>query len=85
MKWWGERRMTTASDETDPSTSQPHEDSTHKFDKKYFDEKMCYEPSKGPSKCAMEPCKSLIPVQDSPMSPPPHERGPTMKTPWHDQ
>ena len=42
---------------------------------------MCYAHSKGPSKCAMELCRTLIPVQDSPISLPPHERGPTMKTP----
>ena len=38
-------------------------------------------PSKGRSKCAMELCKTLIPVQDSPMSPPPHEMGPTSEMP----
>ena len=73
--------MTTDLDEHGPSTGQPQEGITPKVDKRYFDEKMCYGPSKGPSKCAMELCRTLIPVQDSPMSLPPHERGPTVDTP----
>ena len=75
------RCITTTSDEPGPSTSQPQEDSTPKFDERYFDEKMFYASSKGPSKCAMELCRTLIPVPDSPMSPPPHQRGPNVETP----
>ena len=63
-----------------PSTSQPQEDRTPKLDKRYFDEQMCYAPQRGPSKWAMELCRFLIPVEVSPLSPPPHKRGPTMET-----
>ena len=63
------------------STSQPQVDRTLKLDKRYYAEKMCYAPQRGPSKSAIELCRTLIPVEVSPMSPPPHERGPTMETP----
>ena len=67
-----------------PSSCQPQQDKTHKLDEldeRYFDEKMCYAPQKGSSKNTIELCRTLIPVEDSPMSPPPHERGPTAETP----
>ena len=64
-----------------PSPSQPQKDKTTELDKRYFDEKICYAPQRGPSKCAMKLCRIVIPVEDSPMSPPPPERGPTMETP----
>ena len=64
-----------------PTTSQQPEDRTPKLDKRFFDEKMYYDRQRGPSKCAMELCRTLIPVEDSPMSPTPQEKGPTMETP----
>ena len=73
--------MITASDEPGPSTSHPKEVNTPKFDGRYFDEKVCYARPRGPSGCAMEFCRTLIPVEDSPLSPPPHEKGPTTETP----
>ena len=80
-----ERIMTTGCMEDEmvagPSTSQQQKDWTPKLDERFFDEKMCYAPQRGPSKCAMELCRTLIPVADSPMSQPPHEKRPTMETP----
>ena len=75
------RRMTTASDEAGPSTSQPQEDSTPNLTKGSLMKKVWYAPSKGPSKSSMELCRTLIPMQDSPMAPPLHEKGPKMETP----
>ena len=36
-----------------------------------------------PRKCAVELCRTLLAVQDSPMSPLPHKRGPLVETPPH--
>ena len=79
------RIMTTGSVEDEmvagPSSSQPQQDKTPKLDERYFNEKMCYAPQKGPSRNTIELCRTLLPVEDSPLSPPPHQRGPTTETP----
>ena len=79
------RIMTTGSMEDEivagPSSSQPQQDKTPKLDERYFNEKMCYAPQKGPSKNMIDLYRTPIPVEDSPMSPPPLERGPTTETP----
>ena len=67
--------------EAGPSSSQMQTDVTPKFDHKYFDEEMCYAPPKKASKSRIELCKTLMPVPESPMSQPDHERGPSMDTP----
>ena len=75
------RRMTTASDEPGTSTSSSEMQITPKLDKTYFDEKLCYAPPRGNVKKRIELCKTILPVADSPMSPPAHERGPSQDTP----
>ena len=82
----GGRIMTmeeTSEDEPEagPSSSQKRTDVTQKFDHKYFDEEMCYAPPKKAGKSRIELCKTLMLVPESPMSPPDHERGPSMDTP----
>ena len=67
--------------EAGPGSSQMRTDVTPKFDHKYFDEEMCYAPPKKAGKYRIELCKTLMPVPESPMSPPDHERGPSMDTP----
>ena len=42
---------------------------------------MCYAPPKAIGKSRIELCKTLLPVLESPMSPPEHERGPSLDTP----
>ena len=75
------RRMTTASDEPGPSSVPSDAQTTPKLDKTYFDEKLCYAPSRGNTKRRIELCKTILPVLESPLSPPSHERGPSMDTP----
>ena len=75
------RKLTTASDEPGPSTVSPNMQTTPKLDKKYFDEKLCYAPTRGNTKRRIELCKTILPVLESPLSPPAHERGPSMDTP----
>ena len=75
------RRMTTASDEPGPSSVPSDAQTTPKLDKTYFDEKLCYAPSRGNTKRRIELCKTILPVLESPLSPPAHERGPSMDTP----
>ena len=75
------RRMTTASDEPGPSSVPSDAQTTPKLDKTYFDEKLCYAPSRGKTKRRIELCKTILPVLESPLSPPAHERGPSMDTP----
>ena len=59
-----------------PSSSQMQTDVTPKLDHKYFDKEMCYAPPKKPGKSQIELCNTILPVPESPMSPPEHERGP---------
>ena len=75
------RRMTTASDEPGTSTTSPEVQITPKLDKTYFDEKLWYAPRRCIVKKRIELCKTILPVADSPMSPPAHERGPSLDTP----
>ena len=75
------RRMMTASDEPGPSSVPSDAQTTPKLDKTYFDEKLCYAPSRGKTKRRIELCKTILPVLESPLSPPAHERGPSMDTP----
>ena len=75
------RRMTTASDEPGPSSVPTDAQTTPKLDKTYFDEKLCYAPSRGNAKRRIELCKTILPVLESPLSPPAHERGPSMDMP----
>ena len=67
--------------EAGPSSSQMRTDVTPKFDHRYFDQEMCYAPPKKLGKSRIEVCKTLLPVPESPMSPPDHERGPSLDTP----
>ena len=62
-----------------PSTSRQRDDVTPKLDHKHFDQKMCYAPPKWIEK-KIELCRTLLPVLESPMSPPEHERGPSLDT-----
>ena len=66
-----------------PSSSKPHEENTpaSKLGFKYFDKEMCYAPLRQNGKSSIEICKTLLPVLDSPMSPPQHEKGPSLNTP----
>ena len=63
------------------SSTQMREDVTPKLDHKYFDKEMCFAPPKKAGKSRIEICKTLLPVPDSPMSPPDHERGQCVDTP----
>ena len=75
------RRMTTTSDEPG-TTAMPSElQITPKFDRAYFDENLCYAPPRGHTKRRIELCKTILPVRESPVSPPPHEREPFRDTP----
>ena len=69
--------------EAGPSSAQPVLPSTPKLDLGYFDEKICYAPPRKIEKTKIELCKTLLPVLESPASPPEHEKGPVMDTPMH--
>ena len=81
----GGRVMTTGSVEekmvAGPCSTLPKTSETPKLGWKYFDEELCYASPTGNTKRRIELCKTLLPVQDCPMSPPPHERGPSEKVP----
>ena len=47
---------------------------------KYFDRELCYAPSKKPQKSKIELCCTILPIPESPISPPEHERGPSEDT-----
>ena len=64
-----------------PSTSQVEEGVTPKLGLKYFDREMCYAPPKKFGKKRIELCNTIMPVLESPMSPPEHEKRPSMDTP----
>ena len=64
-----------------PSSTQTQTDVTPKLDHRYFDKEMCYAPPEKTGKSRIKLCKTLLPVPESPMSPPDHERGPSMDTP----
>ena len=76
----GSRIMTTGKLEEQmivgPITAQTNSVTIPKLGLKDFDEKFCYAPPTETSKTMIELCKTLLlPVMDSVMSPPPHERG----------
>ena len=64
-----------------PSTPQPIPPSTPKLGFQYFDKKLCYAPSRKPTKTKIELCSTVLLVLESPMSPPEHERGSSQDTP----
>ena len=63
-----------------PSSTETQIDVTPKLGHKYFDKEMRYAPPKKTGKSRIELCKTLLPVPESPKSPPDHERGPSMDT-----
>ena len=67
--------------EAGPSSSQTQTDVIPKLDHKYFDEEMGHAPPKKTGKSRIELCKTLLPVPESPMSPPDHEEGPVWTLP----
>ena len=68
-----------------PSTSQMEEGVTPKLGLKYFDREMCYAPPRKFEKKHIDLCNTIMPVLESPMSPPEHERGPSVDTPFSSQ
>ena len=54
---------------------------TPKLGLEYFDREMCYAPPRKFEKKRIELCNTIMPVLESPMSPPEHERGPSVDTP----
>ena len=64
-----------------PSTSQVEEGVTPKLVLKNFDREMCFAPPRKFEKKRIELCITIMPVLESPMSPPEHERGPSVDTP----
>ena len=66
--------------EAGPSNPQPIPPSTPKLGFKYFDEKLCYAPSRKSTKPKIELCSIVLPVLESPMSPVEHEKG-LLRTP----
>ena len=58
-----------------PSTSQMEEGSTPKLGLKYFDREMCYAPPRKFEKKRIELCNTIMPVLESPMSPPQSTKG----------
>ena len=82
----GGRIMTTEDPEeyemvAGPSTSQTCAEVTPKLDHRYFDRELCYTPPKKTERTRIELCNTILPVLESPMSPPDHERRPSQDTP----
>ena len=69
--------------EAGQSGSQPVPPTTPKFSLQYFDEKMCYAPSRKIEKTKTELCKTLLPVLESPMSPLSTKRDLHWISPWY--
>ena len=65
--------------EAGPSNAQPVPPSTPKLGFKYFDKKLSCALQK--QKSRIELFSTILPVIESPMSPPEHERGPSLDTP----
>ena len=61
-----------------PSGPLPTMPTTPKLGHDYFDRDLCYAPSKKPKKSKIELCSTILPIPESPMSPPEHERGPVL-------
>ena len=64
-----------------PSSALPVPPSTPKLGFEYFNKEMCLAPSKRQRKSKVELCATVLPVLESPQSPPDHERGPSIDTP----
>ena len=64
-----------------PSRAQSIPLSTLKLGFEYFNKEMCLAPSKKQRKSRVELCTTVLPVLESPLSPPDHERGPSMDNP----
>ena len=58
-----------------PSTSQMEEGVTPKLGLKYFDREMCYAPPKKFEKKRIDLCNTIMPVLESPLSPPRARKG----------
>ena len=79
------RIMTVDTTENDmvagPSTSKTDTEMTPKLDHRYFDIDRCYAPPKKAGKSKIKICSTILPVLESPLSPPDHEKGPSKDTP----
>ena len=64
-----------------PTSSRTDMESTPKVSNQNFDKTLCYAPAEECAKKRIELRKTIILVADSPMSPPPHERGPILEMP----
>ena len=64
-----------------PSNAQPVPPSTPMLGFEYFNREMCLAPSKKQKKSRVELCTTVLPVLESPLSPPDHERRPSIDTP----
>ena len=64
-----------------PSGAQSIPPSTPKLGFEYFNKEMCLAPSKKQRKSRVELCTTVLPVLETPLSPPDHERGPSIETP----
>ena len=84
----GGRIMTVEEVEEDetvqgPSTSRPR--GTFTLGSEYFNEELCFAPKKENALKRIQLCKIILPVAETPLSPPPHERGPSNETPLFPQ
>ena len=81
------RNMTIGNPEEEmtagPSTALSSSSIIPKFDRRYFDEMLCYAPRRGAMMTKIELCKNLLLIIDSPVSPPAQERGLPKKLPWY--
>ena len=64
-----------------PSGAQYIPPSTPKLGFEHFNKEMCLAPSKKQRKSRVELCTTVLPVLESPLSPPDHARGPSLYTP----
>ena len=75
------RKMTVEEQATEsaagPSNLQMWPPSTPKLGFKHFDEKLLYAPMRKAERTRIELCNTILPVLESPLSPPEHERGPS--------
>ena len=75
------RKMTVEEQATEsaagPSNLQMWPPSTPKLGFKHFDEKLLYAPMRKAERTRMELCNTILPVLESPLSLPEHERGPS--------
>ena len=79
----GGRIMTVEEDETvqGPSTSRPNGNITPELGSEYFNEELCFAPKKENALQRIQLCKTTLPVAETLLSPPPHERGTSNETP----